>query len=71
MPAVKSSRANLPVTTDRDPHEVHRMKVLDLLQWPAMLVTVAAAWFVASGKRPRRRRRCAECPTRATLRNTS
>jgi hypothetical protein len=55
MPAVKSSRANLPVTTDRDPHEVHRMKVLDLLQWPAMLVTVAAAWFVASGKRPRRK----------------
>jgi hypothetical protein len=31
------------------------MKGLDLLQWPAMLVTVAAAWFVASGKRPRRK----------------
>jgi hypothetical protein len=31
------------------------MKVFDLLQWPAMLVTVAAAWFVASGKRRRRK----------------
>jgi hypothetical protein len=31
------------------------MNFLDLLQWPAMLVTVAAAWFVASGKRPRRK----------------
>jgi hypothetical protein len=31
------------------------MNVFDLLQWPAMLVTVAAAWFVASGKRRRRK----------------
>jgi len=31
------------------------MKVLHLVQWPAMLVTVAAAWFVASGKQPRRK----------------
>lgn len=33
------------------------MSLLDLVQWPAMAVTVAvaAAWFVASGKQPRRR----------------
>jgi hypothetical protein len=31
------------------------MKLLDWMQWPAMLVTVAAAWFVASGQRPRRK----------------
>lgn len=28
---------------------------LDLLEWPAMAVTVAAAWFVASRQRRRRR----------------
>jgi hypothetical protein len=27
---------------------------LHWLQWPAMLVTVAAAWFVASPRKPRR-----------------
>jgi hypothetical protein len=31
------------------------MSLLDLVQWPAMLVTVIAAWFVASTQ-PRRRR---------------
>lgn len=31
------------------------MKIWDSLQWPAMLVTVAAAWFVASSHRPRRK----------------
>lgn len=30
------------------------MEWLDLVQWPAMLVTVAAAWFVASQSRRRR-----------------
>ena len=30
------------------------MTLWDAVQWPAMLVTVAAAWFVASGRRPRR-----------------
>jgi hypothetical protein len=30
------------------------MSWLDLLQWPAMLVTVAAAYFVASQSRGRR-----------------
>ena len=30
------------------------MSVLDLLQWPAMIVTVAAAWFVASSSKSRR-----------------
>jgi hypothetical protein len=30
------------------------MNLLDLVQWPAMVVTVLAAWFVAS-KRQRRR----------------
>jgi hypothetical protein len=30
------------------------MSLLDLVQWPAMLVTVAAAWFVASAKKRRR-----------------
>jgi hypothetical protein len=27
---------------------------LDLIQWPAMLVTVAAAWYVASTQKRRR-----------------
>jgi hypothetical protein len=31
------------------------MNLLDLTQWPAMLITVIAAWFVASTQ-PRRRR---------------
>jgi hypothetical protein len=31
------------------------MSALDWLQWPAMLVTVLAAWFVASSQRPRRK----------------
>jgi len=31
------------------------MNLLDLTQWPAMLITVTAAWFVASTQ-PRRRR---------------
>jgi hypothetical protein len=30
------------------------MDLLDLIQWPAMVVTVAAAWLVAS-RSPRRR----------------
>ena len=30
------------------------MEVLDLVQWPAMAVTVAAAWLVASTHRRRR-----------------
>lgn len=29
--------------------------VLDLVQWPAMAVTVIASWFVASGRSGRRR----------------
>jgi hypothetical protein len=28
---------------------------LDLIQWPAMLVTIAAAWFVSSSSRSRRK----------------
>jgi hypothetical protein len=31
------------------------MKLLDWMQWPAMLITVAAAWFVASSQRSRRK----------------
>jgi hypothetical protein len=31
------------------------MTVMDALQWPAMLVTIVAAWFVASSQRRRRR----------------
>ncbi|MEO8122545.1 MAG: hypothetical protein ABI633_00685 [Burkholderiales bacterium] len=31
------------------------MEMLDWVQWPAMLVTVTAAWFVASESKPRRR----------------
>ena len=31
------------------------MDWLDLVQWPAMLVTVAAAWLVASTHKSRRR----------------
>ena len=30
------------------------MDYLDLLQWPAMMVTVLAAWLVASDRRRRR-----------------
>lgn len=29
--------------------------MLDLTQWPAMLITIIAAWFVASTQRRRRR----------------
>jgi hypothetical protein len=29
--------------------------LLDLIQWPAMAVTVIAAWFVASGRSRRRK----------------
>ena len=31
------------------------MTLLDLAQWPAMLITIIAAWFVASTQRRRRR----------------
>ena len=31
------------------------MNTLDLLQWPAMLVTVAAAWLIASQSKRRRK----------------
>jgi hypothetical protein len=31
------------------------MNSLDLLQWPAMLVTVGASWYVASTRKRRRR----------------
>jgi hypothetical protein len=30
------------------------MQWLDLLQWPAMVITVTAAWFVASSSKSRR-----------------
>jgi len=30
------------------------MDLLDLLQWPAMVVTVLASWLVASSRRSRR-----------------
>jgi len=31
------------------------MNLLDLAQWPAMLITITAAWFVASTQSRRRR----------------
>ncbi len=31
------------------------MQLLDLIQWPAMLVTVMAAWYVASRSSSRRK----------------
>lgn len=31
------------------------MEWIDLLQWPAMAVTIAAAWLIASQKKQRRR----------------
>lgn len=31
------------------------MGTLDLMQWPAMVVTVIASWFVASARRERRK----------------
>jgi len=31
------------------------MQLLDLIQWPAMIVTIVAAWFVASSSRARRK----------------
>jgi hypothetical protein len=30
------------------------MQLMDLMQWPAMVVTVAASWYVASNAKPRR-----------------
>jgi len=30
------------------------MNALDLFQWPAMVVTITAAWFVASSQKHRR-----------------
>jgi hypothetical protein len=30
------------------------MNALDLFQWPAMMVTITAAWFVASSQKHRR-----------------
>ncbi len=30
------------------------MDYIDLIQWPAMAVTVLAAWFVSSHRRPQR-----------------
>jgi hypothetical protein len=30
------------------------MNLIDFVQWPAMLVTIVAAWFVASSNRHRR-----------------
>jgi hypothetical protein len=30
------------------------MQLMDLMQWPAMVVTVAASWCVASNAKPRR-----------------
>ncbi|MDB6087321.1 MAG: hypothetical protein JWN85_105 [Gammaproteobacteria bacterium] len=30
------------------------MQILDLIQWPAMAVTVAASWYVASTAKARR-----------------
>jgi hypothetical protein len=30
------------------------MNKIDLVQWPAMIVTVAASWYVASTRRERR-----------------
>jgi hypothetical protein len=31
------------------------MDTLDLVQWPAMIITVAASWYVAATNRHRRR----------------
>ena len=33
---------------------VDAIDVIDLLQWPAMVLTIAAAWFVASTRTNRR-----------------
>lgn len=30
------------------------MSAIDLIQWPAMIVTIIASWFVASSRKPRR-----------------
>ena len=30
------------------------MKLIELIQWPAMIVTVAASWYVASNAKGRR-----------------
>ncbi|HEY0674758.1 MAG TPA: hypothetical protein VGD25_00955 [Immundisolibacter sp.] len=35
-------------------HEVSGMDWLDFMQWPAMVVTVLASWFVASSSKGRR-----------------
>jgi hypothetical protein len=41
-----------PGVQDRKPEDP--MNSIDLVQWPAMIVTVVAAWFVASTSRRRR-----------------
>jgi hypothetical protein len=40
--------------TARPRGSLKRMNALDLIQWPAMIVTVVASWFVASGRKDRR-----------------
>jgi hypothetical protein len=51
--ASDSARAAIPVVS---PHSFpwHPVELFDLLQWPAMLVTIAAAWLVGSRARARR-----------------
>jgi hypothetical protein len=44
---VRSTFANRKMT-------MHLPAIIDVVQWPAMAVTVAASWYVASSEKPRR-----------------
>jgi hypothetical protein len=44
----------LRFTGGREFCDVVRMDAVDLIQWPAMIVTVTAAWFVGSSRKQRR-----------------
>ena len=52
-PGLPSEYPPAPMLTDPDPARAHAD--LDLLQWPAMVVTIAAAWLVAGQSKLKRR----------------
>jgi hypothetical protein len=51
MPAATTALSR----TDWNSLVIRMMNIVDLLQWPAMLVTVSASWYVASTKKRRRK----------------
>ncbi len=53
VPSVQPAPCVRPVPNDRERHPL-KTEWLDLLQWPAMLVSITAAWLVASSEKRRR-----------------